>query len=193
MCSLTPMTHSTTPQEWNLQQSSPEQHLLHLMHHLLYIAMHWTPLHSTSSLHPTSTLSAQRYLIACNTKHLGIWQLPVCTPGSLVLAWPRCSEAPGASPSTSWKLLFCLPQIWWICMAASRSATKSRSCWAKWALSCLISNLHKRGTNRRTEILYKLCILLQISSARILVQFLLQSYHRWPLRYIVQVHVRIYW
>lgn len=66
--------------------------------------------------------------------------LPAVPPGSLALAGPWCSEAPEARPSTSWKLLLCLPHIWWICMAASRSATRSRSCWARWALSCLISN-----------------------------------------------------
>lgn len=71
-------------------------------------------------------------------------RLPVAPPGCLALAGLWCSEAPGASPSTSWKLLLCLPHIWWICMAASRSATRSRSCWARWALSCLISNYKKK-------------------------------------------------
>lgn len=79
------------------------------------------------------------------------WQVPAGLPGSLDLAGLWCSEGPEASPSTSWKVLFCFPHMWWICMAASRSATRSRSCWAKWALSCLISNWKERREKNKNK------------------------------------------
>lgn len=92
-----------------------------------------------------------QYLITCNKPCLDVsgW-LPAAARGSLTLAGLWCLESPGANPSTSWKLLLCLPHIWWICMAASRSATRSRSCWARWALSCLISNW-KEKTKEKTK------------------------------------------
>lgn len=60
--------------------------------------------------------------------------------GSLVLALPSVSDPAGPRPSISWKVLLCFPHTWWICMAASRSAARSKSCCARWALNCLISN-----------------------------------------------------
>lgn len=69
-----------------------------------------------------------------NTIPVEVW----CSLGFLWL--PSSSDSPGVKPSTTWKLLPCLPHTWWICIAASRSAARSRSCWARWALSCLISN-----------------------------------------------------
>lgn len=81
---------------------------------------------------------------AWGNKPISSRRVPEGLPGSLDLAGLWRSEGPEASPSTSWKVLFCFPHMWWICMAASRSATRSRSCWAKWALSCLISNWKER-------------------------------------------------
>lgn len=58
----------------------------------------------------------------------------------MFLRLPSSSDSPGAEPSTTWKLLPCFPHTRWIWMAVSHSAARSRSCWARCALSCLISN-----------------------------------------------------